>query len=258
MKIRCLSDLHLEFLKSDEIEDFIKQIPVGDEDEVCVLAGDVGNPYLQSYDVFMNFIRQSFKKTFVITGNHEYYNKWGIRKTNAYLDEYFRKFDNITFLNNTCEHYENHWFVGTTLWCKITYPEFEINDVNIIPDFDHHTCNELNKLNVAFLTDALKTYDDCIIITHHLPSESLIDPKYRTKRMEPYNQWFFTNLDDLIKLYSSYENKINCWIYGHTHTPSYCKKYGIPFLCNPIGYPRENKKPNFGRNITFDSDFRKV
>lgn len=255
MKIRCLSDLHLEYLKDKEIEHFIQQIPVGDKDEVCILAGDVGNPYSHSYDVFMNFISQSFKKTFVITGNHEYYNNWGIHETNAYLDEYFRKFHNVTFLNNSCEHYENHWFIGTTLWCKITDPEFEIDDVIRIPDFNHRVCNELNESSVAFLRDTLKKHDNCIIITHHLPSGTLIDWKYRTKSMKHYNQWFFSNLDDLIKVYSSYENKIKFWIYGHTHIPFSCKKYGILFLCNPIGFPRENKKPNFGRNIIVCPDF---
>jgi predicted MPP superfamily phosphohydrolase len=76
MKIRYFSDLHLEFIKSSskEIEKFIKQIPSGIED-VCILAGDIGNPYQLNYDIFMNYINNNFKKSFIITGNHEYYNK---------------------------------------------------------------------------------------------------------------------------------------------------------------------------------------
>ena len=44
--------------------------------------------------------------------------------------------------------------------------------------------------------------------------------------------------------------KIKCWIYGHTHTPSDVIKNGIPFLCNPIGYPDENKNLDFKKTIT--------
>ena len=39
------------------------------------LAGDIGNPYQSNYNIFMNFISKSFKKSYVIAGNHEYYNK---------------------------------------------------------------------------------------------------------------------------------------------------------------------------------------
>jgi len=53
--------------------------------------------------------------------------------------------------------------------------------------------------------------------------------------MLPYNQWFYCDLDNLIKY----------WFYGHTHTPLNVKIHNIPFLCNPIGYPNENIKSNF-------------
>ena len=73
MKLRYISDLHLEFLKPHKVEKFIKQIPSG-LDEICVLAGDIGNPFKQHYDMFMKFVRKNFKKVFVIAVNHEYYN----------------------------------------------------------------------------------------------------------------------------------------------------------------------------------------
>ena len=64
--------------------------------------------------------------------------------------------------------------------------------------------------------------------------------------MEPYNQWFYCNMDNVIE---TQKDKIECWIYGHTHTPSNIKINSIPFLCNPIGYPNENCKLNFLANI---------
>jgi predicted phosphohydrolase len=246
MKIRYLSDLHLEFIKPNKIEKFIKNIPNG-IDEICVLAGDIGNPYTNNYDIFMKFINNNFKKTFVITGNHEYYNKIkSIEDTNNYLTEYFKQFENISFLNNQYEYYNNYCFIGTTLWSKITNPIYEINDVCAIPNLDYIKYNSLNMLCVDFLEDALQNNDNCIIITHHVPSNSLIDSKYKTQTMMHYNQWFYCDMDELIELN---KEKIKCWIYGHTHTPSNTIINGIPFLCNSIGYPNENNKLNFQTNI---------
>jgi predicted MPP superfamily phosphohydrolase len=245
MKLRYFSDLHLEFIKPNKIENFIKKIPYG-IDEICILAGDIGNPYQPNYDIFMNFTSKNFKKTFVIAGNHEYYNKTkNIEETNIFLKEYFQKFNNISFLNNNYENYDEYCFIGTTLWSKITNPIYEINDVYSIPNFDYIKYNKLNIESVKFLNDALSN-NNCIVITHHVPSGSLIDKKYKTTNMIPYNQWFYCDLDRLI---DEKKDNIKCWIYGHTHTPSNVLINEIPFLCNPIGYPNENVNVNFQTNI---------
>lgn len=241
-QLRYLSDLHLEFIKPNKIEQFIRQIPAG-KDEICILAGDIGNPYQSNYDVFMHFISKNFKKAFVIPGNHEYYHKTKtVQQTNRFMEEYFTQFDNISFLNNGYEVYENVCFIGTTLWSKITNPTYEINDVHSIPQFDYIQYNRLNMLSVDFLEDALQNNENCVVITHHVPSNTLIDIKYKCQPMLPYNQWFYCNLDELI---AANAGKIKCWIYGHTHTPSTSIIEGIPFLCNPIGYPNENGSVNF-------------
>ena len=57
MKVRYFSDLHLELIQSNKIEEFINNIPSG-IDEICILAGDIGNPYQKEYDIFMNFMIQ--------------------------------------------------------------------------------------------------------------------------------------------------------------------------------------------------------
>lgn len=90
----------------------------------------------------------------------------------------------------------------------------------------------------SLLEEALQ-HENCVVITHHLPSRSLIHPKYLTPEMKPYNQWFYCDLDYL------FSERIKCWFYGHTHTPSKDVIGGVPLLCNPIGYPGENKELNF-------------
>jgi predicted phosphohydrolase len=236
-------------MKPNKIEKFIRKIPPG-MDEICILAGDIGNPYQSNYDIFMNFISKNFKKIFVIPGNHEYYNKTkSIQETNDFMKEYFQNFNNISFLNNNYEIYDTFCFIGTTLWSKIINPVYTINDVYNIPNFDYIQYNRLNKLSVDFLENTLQNNEKCIIITHHVPSSSLIDIKYKTQQMIHYNQWFYCDMDDLIK---TQKDKIECWIYGHTHTPSNVRINDIPFLCNPIGYPNENSKLDFQTNITLN------
>ena len=100
MKIRYFSDLHLEFIKDNQLKQFIRQIPSG-KDEICILAGDIGNPYEQHYDTFIQFISQHFKKIFVIAGNHEYYNLTKtIEETNKFMETYFQQYIHICFLIN--------------------------------------------------------------------------------------------------------------------------------------------------------------
>ena len=246
MKVRYFSDLHLEFIKPNKIENFIRKIQPGIE-EICILAGDIGNPYQKNYDIFMNFINNNFKKTFYIAGNHEYYNKIKtIQETNEFMEDYFKQFNNIRFLNNNYEIYDNYCFIGTTLWSKITNPNYEINDIYSIPNFDYIEYNRLNMLSIDFLESALQKNENCIVITHHVPSSSLIDVKYKTQKMIPYNQWFYCDMDNLIEINA---NKIKYWIYGHTHTPSNVIINEIPFLCNSIGYPNENSILDFQKNF---------
>jgi len=243
MKLRYFSDLHLEFIKPNKIQKFIKKIPIGSDDEICILAGDIGNPYKYNYDVFMKFISQNFKKTFVIAGNHEYYNNsYTIDQINTYLTDYFSQFDTICFLNNSYQLYNNYCFIGTTLWSKIIEPIYNINDVYQILNFNYTMYNNLNSKSVAFLENTLQNNENCIVITHHVPSFSLIHKKYKTPDMLNYNQWFYCDMDKCIDVY---HNKIKCWIYGHTHTPSNVIIHQTPFLCNPIGYPNENTNVNF-------------
>ena len=162
------------------------------------------------------------------------------------MKEYFQKFNNISFLNNNYEIYNNYCFIGTTLWSKITNPNYNINDIYNIPNFDYIEYNKLNMLCVDFLENTLHNNKNCIVITHHVPSNSLIDIKYKTHNMIQYNQWFYCDMNKLIE---TNKNKIKCWIYGHTHTPSNNIIHEIPFLCNSIGYPNENNKLDFQKSI---------
>lgn len=251
--IRYLSDIHLELINPKKLDKILNNFIIDNyKNEICILAGDIGNPYEYNYDIFMNFISKNFKKTFIIAGNHEYYNKkYMIKETKEHMSNYFTKFDNITFLDNNFELYMGYCFIGTTLWSNITNPKNKINDMYNIPNFTYTDYNNLNLEAINFLESALDENENCIVITHHMPSYSLIDKKYKTSKYIPYHQWFYCDLNKLIE---KNNNKIKAWIYGHTHTKSDITYLDIKFLCNPIGYENENEITNKDYNIKFKLD----
>lgn len=138
-------------------------------------------------------------------------------------------------MDNSSEYYENYCFIGTTLWSEITNPIYTINDTRYIPNFNYIQYNMLNKTSVEFLENAIQSNENCIVITHHVPSNSLIDIKYKTPKMLPYNQWFYCNMDNIIETNST---TIKCWIYGHTYTSSSeTIMNGIPFYAIRLVIP---------------------
>ena len=249
MLIRYISDIHLEFLKPKVVKKLIENIPLAQPNEICVLAGDIGiiTSSFDSYDIFMKFISETFQKTFVIAGNHEYYcKKYTIDEINEKMSEYFKQYSNISFLNNQCEIYDNYCFIGSTLWSNVTDIRYKTNDLSKIKNFNCLKYNEINKICVDFIKDSIGKNDNCVVITHYMPSESLIDPKYQTYDMQLYNKWFFCDMDSIIQ---DNKDKIKTWIYGHTHMPSVKKIHNIPVVCNPIGYPNENKNTDFSKTV---------
>jgi predicted phosphodiesterase len=80
-----------------------------------------------------------------------------------------------------------------------------------------------------------------IIITHHIPSYTLIHDMYKEGNLKYYNQCYASECDSLIK------PLVGCWIYGHTHTPDERKINDIPCLVNPIGYIHEMENPDFNK-----------
>lgn len=232
MKIQYISDIHLEFLNLNEVQLLIsKIIPKAD---ICILAGDIGNPYSKYYRLFLEYINNSFKKTFLIAGNHEYY-KNSIIETKLYIKAVCESFLNISFLDNSFEDYEGSRFIGTTLWTEITNPNYTVNDIKYINNFSIYDYNKLFYEAREFLEKSI--VPNSIIITHHLPLNDLTHPKYMSGPISNYNQWFNANLDCFVKNNTS---NIKGWFYGHTHTRSIQQLYGVNFYCNPLGYPKEN------------------
>lgn len=250
LKFQYFSDIHLEFHDTNSFNKILREIqPKAD---ICVLAGDIGYPFQQNYTVFLKHMNDLFKHVFLIHGNHEYYQlqenknksmKEIFLKTHSIIKD--NKLDNIHFLYNS--HYDigKYRFYGTILWTKITDPRYLINDEAQIQEFSFSDINEVHEYQKQKLICAIAQAEIDnkipIVITHHMPSFSLIHDKYMEGNMKYYNQCYASECDDLIK------SPVGCWIYGHTHSVDERKINGVPCLVNPIGYLHEMDNPDFNK-----------
>jgi hypothetical protein len=262
------SDLHLEFYSSIEpicskIAKQIAHTPL--EDRVLFLSGDIGHPFKDTYSDFLNFCSKNFRYTLLICGNHEYYNTNNSTHTMNDIENQIEiitsSYDNVLFLNNSyCILKEFKLIVvGSTLWSK---PDSH-NSQKMINDFNYIITNESDKINSKLSvheydelhTRALKTLTEkieeigkirecieyknyeLIVMTHHLPSHSLIAPRYRGHEI---NQFFATDLDYLFERFNSLESTmIKYWLSGHTHTRMEVDIHSTKTMIFPYGYPNE-------------------
>lgn len=240
MKISLISDTHLEYNMSLDFK-----IPKAD---VVVCAGDIGSPFTHNYRRFLEVLTETFKYVIVIAGNHEYYqhsqcyattHPRSITKTETQIKKVCDDVGAI-FLQKDFVDIGNVRFYGCTLWgdpssskgekfWKDRYDCKHISDFQSIEHYQalHH--NHREWLTQA-LTDTSSTTDKTIIvITHHLPSHKLVDPKFAHSRK---NGYYTSHCDELL-------GKCDVWLAGHTHRFIEEEICGTRFYCNPVGYPWE-------------------
>jgi predicted phosphohydrolase len=237
MKIQYNSDIHLELMNAREQDLFLQKWRKYPPADVLVLAGDIGNPFQDSYKKFLQICSETYPKVFLIAGNHEFYTNT-IPETLDQIRRIVTEFPTISFLHNSSDLYQGILWIGTTLWSSIENPLHTINDTRVIQNFTVDDYKKLHTESVTFLNSFLASIKDpCILITHHLPLYQLIHPHYRTPAYEKYNQWFASRLDSLVE---SSAHCVKGWVYGHTHTGTVLNYYGVRFYCNPLGYQGES------------------
>jgi predicted phosphodiesterase len=263
IKLHIMSDIHLEFLNVSCLNSLSKKIPslfleckFDKKETILVLAGDIGYPSTEKYWKFIEDCSLQYYKVILITGNHEYYNTHSIKhykfstsdkiltieETDILIKEKIKKYINCYFLQKDAVIIDGFTFLGTTLWSNIPIDErknieYVVNDYKYI--YKNANTNVSAKDTTEIHNDQLdwlnkNITDNCIIITHHLPTKRLSHEKYEKYKL--YNSAFMTELNEM------FTDKIKMWICGHTHTPmSYVDKVtGIHMITNPLGYEKEN------------------
>lgn len=246
--IQYVSDLHLEFLKYPEAVD---TMPIERRAPYLVLAGDVGNPCQPPYARFLHRVSAMFDRVFLITGNHEYYGSTLLTTDNV-IKSLVADLSNVVFLQNSLYSDPTLAFdvFGGTMWSAIDpserkYVKNGVSDYvridggyerggGFLPELSTRLFHSYQRALEATLAQGTKPL---VVISHHMPSRSLIAPQYKNTL---YNSAFATDVS------LANHPRIVAWFYGHTHAPH---DEGI-FHCNPVGYPGENKTYDLNKVVT--------
>lgn len=262
MKIKVISDLHLEILDEFSIKQLGRRVARTPAD-VLIMAGDICPLKSKRWKTFLEECDRSFGHILWVPGNHEYYgsNLTMVRKIHdqrvqAWNEERMSRTDypypTIKMLDNATYALRDVTFIGSTLWTDFRkadpivmmqaqqsmndYHRIKYQGRRLVP-FDTYQFHDtavryiFNRVRECILHDQMP-----FVITHHAPSEMSIHEKYQTDHWSRHmNYCFCSDLNEPIRAYQP-----NYWVHGHTHT---CFDYNIDntrIVANPHGYRDEN------------------
>jgi predicted phosphohydrolase len=245
MKVRVLSDLHLEFN-----DDFYLDIPEGD---VLVLAGDIC--LAADYDNYHPFFEQcvaKYNKVFYVMGNHEAYHS-SIEDTRRILKEKLPK--EISLLDNRSEYYlpEKVHFIGATLWTNFNNLDIDLmqdasqymNDYHLIDGFTPEKALQEHLNTHEWFERCIPTLKKgkVIVVTHHAPSQSSVKGRYIDSK-----GCYGNDMDSFIQKNSS----ISHWIHGHIHHNNDYMIGDCRVISNTRGYFGQEMNPEFNIGFEFE------
>lgn len=212
MKIKLISDLHLNHYKPNISQSIFSAVNDGDYD-LIIFAGDTDN---RKFTENLN----KRKNTIAIHGNHEFYTKG---------------YDN-GMETNFIRYINGYKFVCSTMFSKLD-PMYWMEIVRGITDFlyvDVNKFDELFKKAKTFLEKEVT--EGCIVVTHFVPTYMALAEQYKKSYI---NSFFITEMFELIA-----DKKPLLWHFGHTHTNWDFMIDKTRMVCNPLGYFAENPRFN--------------
>nr|WRJ69786.1 Metallophosphatase [Oceanusvirus sp.] len=240
--LQVLSDVHLEARRVATLRDFVDPCA-----ENLVLAGDIGDPGRKTYSDFIEQACQSFRRVFVVPGNHEYYGRT-LEEGDGLVREACAA-RGAEVLQGSRTRVDGVDLVGATLWSRVDAFDrsaYEHSDHVSVREFTPRIRNDIHTRHAEFLRWAVTREEPVVVVTHHLPSFSLVADEYR--RPFAKNDMWASACDDIVK-------RASAWIYGHTHAPSRRIAFGVcETVCNPVGYPDETSRHDRRAVLNIDRD----
>ena len=277
MKIKLVSDLHLEFSDINITND--------DGCDVLILGGDIMiaedlhdhahfdyDPYtsgalaglgrrqqaVQRYRDFLKRCSFQFPHVIYIAGNHEFYNgKWS--KGIQYLRDECAKYPNVYFLERDMKIIDDVVFVGGTLWTDMNKGDpltlhavrDMMNDFRIIKNDDKGYTNlkpadtaVRHRETLQYIKHVVTEHKDkrCVVVGHHSPSGLSTHEQYRNEHL--MNGAYHSDLSEFILDHP----QICLWTHGHTHHPFDYVIGETRVVCNPRGYESDGYSEDSGWN----------
>lgn len=277
MKIKLVSDLHLEFsdINIQNDADYDVLILGGDicvaqdlHDHIEQLSAGWGGPDLQGlgrrqaaaqrYRDFFKRCSFQFPHVIYIMGNHEFYHGKFYAAID-YMREEVAKYSNIYMLEQDMKIIDDVVFVGGTLWTDmnkrdpLTMHAIEgmMNDFRIIRN-DYRSYATMSALDVAIRHDKTLAYiklivkehkdKKCVVVGHHSPSFQSVHPMYAHETL--MNGGYHSDLSEFILDHP----QIKLWTHGHTHHPFDYVICETRIVCNPRGYENDGYSEDTGWN----------
>lgn len=255
MKIRVLSDLHLE---CDEPETIAHV-----DAELVVLAGDIHN-----HAEGVRWAAETFDPAVPVVyvpGNHEYYDG-DFSALEVAMRDAAASVDNVHYLNNAeLVDSQGRWRVlGTTLWTDFElFGADDATRANAIAAAEKVMLDFRGPIQVSWsdridtargpsrnftVADSLALHrrarewlsaelakpfaGKTIVVTHHAPHRESLAPRYAD---DPASAGFISHLPSLV------HSPVALWVHGHTHTAFDYITNGTRVVCNPRGYINRRK-----------------
>ena len=281
MKIKLVSDLHLEFSDINIVND--------QNYDVLILGGDICIAQdlhdfpeqsvrtaamlemLSSRQIKTQRFRDFFKRcssefphVIYIMGNHEFYHGSFFASIYHMRDE-CAKYPNVYMLEQDTKFIDDVMFVGGTLWTNmnkrdpLTMHAIQdlMNDFIIVRN-DRRNYARMSALDAAIRHDQTLAYiklmvqehkdKKCVVVGHHSPSFQSINPDYRAQPL--MNGGYHSDLSEFILDHP----QIVLWTHGHTHHPFDYMIGNTRIVCNPRGYhdPGYSEETGWNPNILLE------
>ena len=299
MKLRIISDIHVEFYSStpyiknklDKLFWDGKVHTTYIEDEILVIAGDLGvagtglskDSLNKDYKDILQYFSERWKYVILVPGNHEYYDRdkdVSLEDVDKMIEKECDKLG-ITFLNKNYvmipeslkqndvakssgldvkhpkdryakngvakDRYAKNGYavLGCTLWSEATKEAYKGMNDRLKAILSHKELLKIHNEHKLWLKNTLKRLHKkgikTIVITHHLPLMELTHPKYLTEKYKHLNSAYASDLKTLFEDSEICTKFIPFYCCGHTHEKTETNLYGVNFLINPLGYPREKR-----------------
>ena len=279
MKIKLVSDLHLEFsdINIQNTDNCDVLILGGDicvaqdlhdhpelvnsSDQAAIAAGTGLGRRQQAAQRYRDFFKRcsfQFPHVIYIAGNHEFYNGKFYAGID-YLREECAKYSNVYFLENDTKIIDDVTFVGATLWTDmnkgdpLTMHAIEgmMNDFRIIRN-DKRSFAPMSARDVAdrhartlgYFRSVLAEQHDrkFVVVGHHSPSFQSAHPMYAHETL--MNGGYHSDLSEFIMDHP----QIKLWTHGHTHHPFDYVIGETRIVCNPRGYENDGYSERTGWN----------
>lgn len=276
MKIKVVSDLHLEFsdinIKNDEdcdvlilsgdimLAEDLHNVPVAVDPYSPGSLRDLNNKLArtQRFRDFLKRVSFQFTDVVYVAGNHElYHSKWF--KGIDYLREECARYQNIHFLELDCVKIMDVTFVGGTLWTDMNKMDpltlhaarDLMNDFRIIRnDMAGYTTVKpsdtviRHKKTLDYIKNVVAEKHDekFVVVSHHSPSFQSCHEFYKDDTI--MNGCYHSSLEEFIMD----RPQIKLWTHGHTHHPFDYMVGETRVVCNPRGYENDGYSEETGWN----------